>query len=603
MKILITEQQLRKIVNEALPLDVAKRYSSIQRSYSTSRKMDMIFSEILRNNPDAKTSKRGDRIYIPFETEINDENIDSQIKNDVESILSKSNIKIKDYKKGIAIEPKYNREVKIGKVLNSIGENDLLNKFADDPYRKNTKNTERYAVISKHPYDIAGMSTDRGWLSCMHLFDGGYRDFVAKDVELGTIIAYEIKLEDINIKNPIGRVLIKPYSNNMGDIHYSVCETTYGEATTAFHDTVSEVFSKLTTIGGGKYTFNNELYADGDLETIEPSLPQKIRRNGKFNLVKNGKLVGDTWYPHIGDFDNGFAIVRNYKNKRNFFNINGEIISKIWFDTSSVFENGFAKIENNNKYNFINVNGEITSKLWFDDAYNFYNGHAAVKISDLWNFINTNGILIGNAWFDIVDSFHNNHAKVKIGDKWNYININGEIISKNWYKSVYNFDDGFGKVSNDDQINFINPNGELISNIWFDTATEFYKGFAKVTINNKQNLINGNGKIISKMWFDSIDNFDFENGSARVFENNKLNFINENGDLVSKVWYDYIYGFTDGLAKVLNNNKWNIINRNGELISKVWFDDIFIYSANTIRVKKNGISYKMDKNGNVENYQ
>ena len=53
----------------------------------------------------------------------------------------------------------------------------------------------------------------------------------------------------------------------------------------------------------------------------------------------------------------------------------------------------------------------------------------------------------------------------------------------------------------------------------------------------------------------------------------------------------------------MNNNKWNIINRNGELISKVWFDDIFIYSANTIRVKKNGISYKMDKNGNVENYQ
>ena len=499
MKILITEQQLRKIVNEALPLDVAKKYSSIQRSYLTSRKINMIFSEILKNNPDAKSSKRGDRIYIPFESEIKDENIDGQIKNEVESILSKNNIKIKDYKRGVAVEPKYNREVKIGKVLNSIGENDLLNKFADDPYRKNTKNTERYAVISKHPYDIAGMSTDRGWLSCMHLFDGGYRDFVAKDVELGTIIAYEIKLEDINIKNPIGRVLIKPYSNNMGDIHYSVCETTYGEATTAFHDTVSEVFSKLTTIGGGKYTLNNELYADGDLETIEPSLPQKIRRNGKFNLVKNGKLVGDTWYPHIGDFDNGFAIVRNYENKRNFFNINGKIISKIWFD----------------------------------DAYNFYNGRAAVKINDLWNFINTNGILIGNAWFDIVDSFRNNHAKVKIGDKWNYININGDIISKNWFKFVYNFKDGLGMVSNEGQINFINPNGELISNIWFDEANDFRNGFARVTINGKTNLINTNGKIISKIWFDDVFLLDGE--TIRVLKDGLIYTMDKNGNLEESI--------------------------------------------------------------------
>lgn len=77
------------------------------------------------------------------------------------------------YIKGFVTQDK--QQYKIGKLLNKWyqedDDEDLLNyleSFRDDPLRK--KSRKPYlVVVSKHPYDVLGASTDRHWVSCINL--------------------------------------------------------------------------------------------------------------------------------------------------------------------------------------------------------------------------------------------------------------------------------------------------------------------------------------------------------------------------------------------------------------------------------------------------
>jgi hypothetical protein len=180
---------------------------------------------------------------------------------------------------------------KIGKLLqkhiNEEGVSDLLDSFKKDPTRS-TKLKNSKVVISRHPYDIAGMSTDRSWRSCMtYAFKGiNYPEgevkaginvrYVQNDIELGSIVAYLVSPEDvlpngkIAIKRPLSRILMKPNKNseNSNDYAYSLGRT-YGASNLKFSDFVKnwliENINKNTK--GKTYLINSQLYDDSD-ETV-----------------------------------------------------------------------------------------------------------------------------------------------------------------------------------------------------------------------------------------------------------------------------------------------------------------------------------------------
>lgn len=85
--------------------------------------------------------------------------------------------------------------------------------FVTDFHKRDTikRNKNYVIVISRHPYDIAGMSTDRGWTSCMNLEHGEYRHYVMSSILNAALIAYFCTEDDTNINKPLGRVLIKPF--------------------------------------------------------------------------------------------------------------------------------------------------------------------------------------------------------------------------------------------------------------------------------------------------------------------------------------------------------------------------------------------------------
>ena len=115
------------------------------------------------------------------------------------------------------------REISIGKILGQVKSRGLCNgrkgvseeqlryDITTFNQRSNEAGKDLLLVISRHPYDIAGMSTGRGWRSCMNIDDGSMRHFVMSSMMGGVLIAYLCKKKDLDLKDPLGRVLIKPY--------------------------------------------------------------------------------------------------------------------------------------------------------------------------------------------------------------------------------------------------------------------------------------------------------------------------------------------------------------------------------------------------------
>lgn len=129
-----------------------------------------------------------------------------------------------------------------------------------------TRAKEFYIVISRHPYDLAGMSTGRGWRSCMNIEDGINRRFVKCDVQQGTFIAYLVNNDDLNINRPVGRVLIKPYYHeDDGALLYRPEQKIYGTLPKTFREEVVQILEKANAeqnLPVGRYILKPTLYPD-----------------------------------------------------------------------------------------------------------------------------------------------------------------------------------------------------------------------------------------------------------------------------------------------------------------------------------------------------
>ena len=189
---------------------------------------------------------------------------------------------------------------KIGKLLNKIANDkdrqgeyvypdhmretaeQLSDEFRDDPIRS-ARCDEYKVVISRHPYDIAGMSTDRSWWSCMHLGtqginystkkEGSDARFLEGDIKEGSVIAYLICSNDRHsngkyaIRKPFSRILMKPHVSMDEEGNKSYAYTigmTYGAPIPEFHRFIKKwIVEKLNKDTEGKeYYRPKSLYRD-----------------------------------------------------------------------------------------------------------------------------------------------------------------------------------------------------------------------------------------------------------------------------------------------------------------------------------------------------
>ena len=67
--------------------------------------------------------------------------------------------------------------------------------------------SRRYEVTFTHnPDDVAGSSTDKGWISCLNTKHGIYKDSVAHDISNGSVIAYLHNPGETDMSNPSGKL-------------------------------------------------------------------------------------------------------------------------------------------------------------------------------------------------------------------------------------------------------------------------------------------------------------------------------------------------------------------------------------------------------------
>jgi hypothetical protein len=131
----------------------------------------------------------------------------------IAAYLQARGLALKDYAGGYAHDPARRQDLRIGKLLHQDPaladgtRRELLRLFENDP----TRSKKLMVVITRDPTDLARVSTGRGWWSCLAA-DGSHWNYILRDIRRGSLAAYLVRDHDIDISDPLARLLIRPYA-------------------------------------------------------------------------------------------------------------------------------------------------------------------------------------------------------------------------------------------------------------------------------------------------------------------------------------------------------------------------------------------------------
>jgi hypothetical protein len=246
--------------NESIKLSQAKKYTQIWKDANMANYM-------------AKEFDNKYRIYLPIDISSVNIEPDENIKDKVDEFLYKNGYEIESYNANLCIKIGTDKNfTKITKILQKFENSKLLIAYNKDYEQLTKKSNGYFVVISRHPVDIAGMTTGRRWLSCMDIESGGNRHYVEYDIKEGSIIAYLIKNDDKNIQNPLSRILIKPYIYQKTGKTYLMPGYTYGIISEKFEETINDwLISVQGELPTGRFSINQNLYGDGQISKLHIS--------------------------------------------------------------------------------------------------------------------------------------------------------------------------------------------------------------------------------------------------------------------------------------------------------------------------------------------
>ena len=295
-------KNLRENILSALPLSMAKEYEKMNRELNSDkegyyyRKFKPIFDKAFGKD------EKGRMIYRKY---INVDNM--PIDREIEQFLKQNGYSIseEEFNAGIIIKNKdtlsnkYSLEelqkkgmvLRIGRILNKKkAPQNIILKW--DKIAKQISN-KKLIVISRHPYDIAGQSTDRSWESCMTLQTDKQKEgcnscFVDTGIEAGVLIAYLISNTDKNINKPLARVLIKPYTNyDESEIQFKVSKV-YGTAGNEFQNAVQKWVNRNLN--------SRHIKVDENMRDLDLHLDTNIYNDEDYDTYENIEEILETSY-------------------------------------------------------------------------------------------------------------------------------------------------------------------------------------------------------------------------------------------------------------------------------------------------------------------
>lgn len=242
------------------------------------------------------------RLEIPLEhTEEN-----SAISPEIEQHLNKKGYK--PISKNLAVDSTGKRQMKIGKLLADNPE--LQKQHALSGAKSGSDNKNVKIIISRHPHDVAGMSTDRGWTSCMNMEDKcdlnlSKNKYLPQEIKHGTHVAYLVNNDDNDIKKPIARIALKPFHGvDTGHTILQPEEKVYGTAPSDFLNTIKKWTKNNFPKQDLMYQKNKQVYNDQDGGEQKKEKPyiykDNISHDDLTNLLKNPNYAyGAVHHPDI----------------------------------------------------------------------------------------------------------------------------------------------------------------------------------------------------------------------------------------------------------------------------------------------------------------
>ena len=349
----IIMQSFRAFINEAIALHKAKDY---KLSKTAEDKDGELLYMAYKDNVIEDVFNGKDRLIFPIEVDFDEDYgyvIDEE-DNTFHEVINFLEVNgyylddVKDYINGHCYKIKSNGEpdlknrTKIGKVLEKFDKltkkikkrngdvitvKPVLYAFKNDSVR-NLSEENMFVVISRHPYDVFGMSTDRHWSSCMKLGDGYSNGRALRQEALaGTLVAYLVKTDELRkgnkvaLKRPTSRIAFRPLRNKQDELAYNIGPI-YGAKSKAFTDFctdwIAKSFNSLVEDDTGfmvvRGPYDQDPYTTPDIEEL-PTRKIKIRKMSAIledHKIEAEKLLpsgsggtGDcvVWFSPPDDFD------------------------------------------------------------------------------------------------------------------------------------------------------------------------------------------------------------------------------------------------------------------------------------------------------------
>ena len=302
MKIRISEA----IINEALTPSEFRPLMKIGRELAMER-INQIWPR-LEAQADSK-NRSGDRLYFNLEKS-EEEEIKTPSKDGIISYLNQASYEVVDFKEGLVRKKGDKNIVRLGKVLTMLSKIDPKAKYFLNVYN-NEKSVlaldtpdDYVMVISRHPYDIGGISTDRVWKSCVNL-RGTHenKEYIPIDIEKGTIVSYLLNKNDLNIKNPVARISIKPFINisDEKDVLYGIEQDSvkYGRQHEGYVKKLINVLDIAQKEKTGVFKKDENLHSDSERKFINKATEEdKVKLKSKIKELRGGLTIESIFESH-----------------------------------------------------------------------------------------------------------------------------------------------------------------------------------------------------------------------------------------------------------------------------------------------------------------
>ena len=358
------------------------------------------------------------------------------------------------------------------------------------------------------------------------IFNSSGNLYIEREVRIdGSSFDYDKSLENGEDPKLLYNSLVKNYNNNVGGCWSynngqadSYCTTGTGD------NILMRGFIRLEDIDFVKTVLLNFNYPKEYEIRVKPKAKVELFQvifNCRQSIPLKGHLiVSATYFGNNRKYHGSFAPVDDGFGNQEYIDREGNIVDKEkmfkyafnsgealteFFDEVKPFGKLLYKLNLNDKYYLCDKKGNLASSCignnGFENIEDLNFDYAIVDNGKKESLVNRNGNLIGNGklWFEEVIYKYYNTYLVDLNGKMSLI-IDGQLISdgKLWFDKFYGYKNEFTRIKNDGRYGFIDANGNLVGNEikWFDNAKDFNEnGLALCELNGNTYTLDSKGEL------------------------------------------------------------------------------------------------------------